>query len=108
MFGHRLINSQLIADQLAANGYFVLMPDLFYGDNMTVDRPADFDVPKWMQGGYSKDGIAHLPPVIDPIIEKCLHELRTAYNAKVSVDWVQSPLRVFWGPGESILFWGHG
>lgn len=83
VIGHRFNNAQLIADQFAANGYFVLMPDLFYNDPIPLNRPGDFDIQKWMKGEYSERKIAHLPPVVDPIIDSCLVEMRTKYNCKV-------------------------
>ncbi|KAJ5788101.1 hypothetical protein N7457_003091 [Penicillium paradoxum] len=50
VIGHRFINAQLIADQLAANGYLVVMPDLFHGDPVLLNRPADFDLMAWLKG----------------------------------------------------------
>ena len=53
MIGHRFINAQLIADQFAANGYLVVMPDLFGGDPIPLNRPDSFDLMKWLNGGYN-------------------------------------------------------
>ncbi|KAJ5605899.1 Hydrolase tropI [Penicillium lagena] len=50
VIGHRFINAQLIADQLAANGLFVVMPDLFHGDPVPLNRPAGFDIMAWLNG----------------------------------------------------------
>lgn len=66
VIGHRYINIQLIADQLAANGYFVVIPDLFHGDPVQLNRPDDFDIMEWIQG--------HLPPRVDPVVEMVLKE----------------------------------
>ena len=74
MIGHKFINAQLIADQFAANGYFVMMPDLFHGDPIPLNRPADFDIMKWMK--------PHGPDSVDPIIATALEELRGKYGAK--------------------------
>lgn len=72
VIGHRFQNAQLIADQFAANGYLVLMPDLFNGDPIPLNRPGDFDLHEWKK--------SHLPPVVDPIVTACLNELRTKYK----------------------------
>ena len=53
------------------------MPDLFYGDPIPLNRPGDFDLQKWMKGGYGEKGIAHLPPTVDPIMDACIVEMRT-------------------------------
>ncbi|KIV93097.1 hypothetical protein PV10_04339 [Exophiala mesophila] len=82
VIGHRFNNAQLIADQFAANGYFVLTPDLFDKDPIPLNRPGDFDIMKWLSGEYHPQKKAHLPPVVDPIIDACIIELRTKYNAK--------------------------
>jgi len=73
----------LIADQFAANGYFVIMPDLFDKDPIPLNRGSDFDIMQWLQGAYHPKKTAHLPPTVDPIIDSCIVELRTKYNAKV-------------------------
>lgn len=93
VIGHRFINAQLIADQFAANGYFVVMPDLFHGDPIPLNRPGDFDIMKWIQGEYNEKKIAHLPPVVDPIIDSCLVEMRTKYGCKVSTYIPYIPTR---------------
>jgi len=82
VIGHRFINAQLIADQFAANGYFVMMPDLFDKDPIPLNRPGDFDIQKWLGGEYNEKKKAHLPPTVDPIIDACLVEMRTKYNCK--------------------------
>eukprot|EP01099_Mayorella_cantabrigiensis_P005619 TRINITY_DN4564_c0_g1_i1.p1 TRINITY_DN4564_c0_g1~~TRINITY_DN4564_c0_g1_i1.p1 ORF type:complete len:255 (-),score=42.58 TRINITY_DN4564_c0_g1_i1:204-968(-) len=82
VIGHRFINAQLIADQFAANGYFVLTPDLFDKDPITLNRPDGFDIMKWLNGEYHPQKKAHLPPTVDPIIDASIVELRTKYNAK--------------------------
>jgi hypothetical protein len=59
------------------------MPDLFDKDPIPLNRPGDFDIMKWLQGEYHPSKKAHLPPVVDPIIDACLIEMRTKYNVKV-------------------------
>ncbi|KAI2847922.1 hypothetical protein CBS147343_7684 [Aspergillus niger] len=68
IFGPKLVNSQLIADQFAANGYFVVLPDLFHGDPVPVEREGNFDVMAWLQN--------HLPPVTDPVIDRTIRYMR--------------------------------
>ncbi|KAH8688707.1 dienelactone hydrolase family protein [Talaromyces proteolyticus] len=74
VIGHRFLNAQLIADQFAANGYFVLMPDLFGGDPVPLNRSGDFDFQAWKG--------AHGPSTVDPIVEACVSELRNKYNSQ--------------------------
>ncbi|KAK4937136.1 hypothetical protein LTR66_015246 [Elasticomyces elasticus] len=83
VIGHRNTNVQLIADQLAANGYFVYVPDVFYGDPITLNMSKpDFDIMKWLQGEYHPKKTSHTPPVVDPIVEKSIKEMRGKYNCK--------------------------
>ncbi|PYI01414.1 dienelactone hydrolase family protein [Aspergillus sclerotiicarbonarius CBS 121057] len=72
--GHRFINAQLIADQFAANGYLVVMPELFHGDPIPINYGADFDIWGW----YKK----HLPPRVDPIVEAVLEEMHTTLGCQ--------------------------
>jgi dienelactone hydrolase len=81
--GHRFKNAQLITDQFAANGYLVLVPDLFYGDHVPLGGSSGLDLQKWLAGEYHEKKIAHTPSVIDPILDKCITEMRTKYNVKV-------------------------
>jgi dienelactone hydrolase len=74
VIGHKFINAQLIADQYAANGYLTVMPDIFEGDPIPLNRPAKFDINTWRQG--------HGVDKVDPIIEEVLKELRDKHGAK--------------------------
>ncbi|KAJ5105717.1 hypothetical protein NUU61_003064 [Penicillium alfredii] len=74
VIGHRLINAQLIADQFAAKGYFVVMPDLFRGDTVSLNRPEGFNIMDWVKN--------HLPPQTEPIIDAVLQEMRQNLGCK--------------------------
>ncbi|KAJ5994254.1 hypothetical protein N7451_009978 [Penicillium sp. IBT 35674x] len=82
ILGHQFINIQLIADQFAANGYFVVIPDLFEGDPVPLNKPGEFDMEKWRAGEYNSKGIAHSPPNVDPIVDSCLKEMRDTLGCK--------------------------
>ncbi|KAH9828115.1 Dienelactone hydrolase family, partial [Teratosphaeria destructans] len=60
VIGHEFINAQLIADQFAANGYLTLIPDLFEGDPIPLNRPDTFDFPAWLHHG-GPDSAGHGP-----------------------------------------------
>ncbi|KAH8432104.1 uncharacterized protein LDX57_009750 [Aspergillus melleus] len=74
VIGHRLINVQLIADQFAAQGYFVVVPDLFTGDSVPLNRPAGFKIMDWVQN--------HLPPQTEPIIDAVIREMRGRFGCR--------------------------
>ncbi|CAI7621870.1 unnamed protein product [Penicillium pancosmium] len=74
VIGHRLINVQLIADQFAAKGYFVLIPDLFNGDSVPINRPEGFTIMDWVKN--------HLPLQTEPILNTVLTEMRGNLGCK--------------------------
>ncbi|KAJ6024085.1 hypothetical protein N7540_004882 [Penicillium herquei] len=82
IIGHRFTNAQVIADQFADHGYFVMMPDLFYGDAVPLNKPGEFDMAKWRNGDYHPQGKNHLPETVDPIVERCVSEMLTKYRCK--------------------------
>ncbi|KAG9511434.1 hypothetical protein KCV07_g10155, partial [Aureobasidium melanogenum] len=63
-------------DQFAANGYFVVMPDLYEGNAVSLDRLEDFDIMAWGQkGGPEIKG--HAPGQVDSIIYTVIEEMRS-------------------------------
>lgn len=54
-------NSQLLADQFAANGYYTLMLDVYRGDTLTLNRPPGFDFMAWR----AKHTVKDVEPVVD-------------------------------------------
>jgi len=74
VIGHSFINVQLIADQFAANGYFVVVPDLFYGDTVKLNPPEGFNVMEWLKG--------HTTAQVDPIVSATLKEMRGPLGCK--------------------------
>jgi len=74
-------NSQLMADQYAANGYYCFIPDVFNGDAIPLNRPEGFDLMSWLTKGSNGDN-PHTPPAVDPIVEASLKYLRSEKGFK--------------------------
>ncbi|KAH8694368.1 esterase/lipase [Ilyonectria robusta] len=83
IIGHKFVNAQLIADQFAANGYTVLIPDLFHGDPVPLNADmATFSLPDWMQGKLGAKNIPHIAETVDPVVAASLKFLKEKYNPK--------------------------
>lgn len=74
VIGHTFINVQLIADQFAANGYFVVVADQFDGDAMSLNRHADFDFQAWRA--------KHTPDLVDKIAKTVIDAMKEKYGVK--------------------------
>lgn len=74
VIGHEFNNAQLIADQFAANGYFVVMPDLFESDPVPLNKPEGFDIMKWLTTSGPSGG--HTFKQVDPIVENVIKEMK--------------------------------
>lgn len=68
-------NSQLMADQFAANGYYTLVPDLFNGDPVSLNPPEGFDFMQWLTKGTDGNN-PHTYEIVDPIVEKAIQYLQ--------------------------------
>jgi len=75
-------NSKLIADQYAANGYFTVIPDLFNGDPMSLNRPEGFDLMAWLTKGTGGNN-PHTFEAVDPIVEKSIKWLQEKGYKKI-------------------------
>ncbi|KAK4221719.1 dienelactone hydrolase [Podospora fimiseda] len=72
-------NSQLTADQFAANGYLTLIVDTFNGDAISLNRPADFDFAGWLQKGTGGNN-PHTADAVDPIVLAGIKALKEDYG----------------------------
>jgi dienelactone hydrolase len=72
-------NAKLLADQYAAHGYLCLVPDIFLGDPVPINRPDDFDVKKWIMQG-SDGSSPHTPNVIDTVVKEAISYLTSQHG----------------------------
>ncbi|GLA67148.1 hypothetical protein AtubIFM54640_010125 [Aspergillus tubingensis] len=63
-------NSQLLADDFAANGYLAVLPDILSGDQMNIGdfEAGKIDIPDWIS--------RHGTDAVDPIVEATLKDMR--------------------------------
>ncbi|KAK9470885.1 dienelactone hydrolase [Dipodascopsis tothii] len=74
IFGHVLSNTQLIADQFAECGYYVVVPDLFEGDALPFlpfDQLGTVDLPAWLG--------KHTAEMVTPLTEKIVGHLKADF-----------------------------
>ncbi|KAI9836852.1 MAG: hypothetical protein M1819_001017 [Sarea resinae] len=65
VIGHAFLNAQLIADQFAANGYLVAMPDLFAHDAVPLNYSSTgFSLPAWLR----HHDVAATEPIVTALI----------------------------------------
>ena|SRR5882757_9292943 len=77
ILGFEFINTRLVADQFASNGYLVVVPDLFHGDAMTLERAQSSDVMGWIGGPPG-----HLPNRVDPVVQASIKYMRETLSVQ--------------------------
>lgn len=70
------LNSQSIADQFAANGYFTIIPDVFNGNTVPFNPGPDFDFPSWKANKMPRQH------TVDPIYATIIKYLRGELGVK--------------------------
>lgn len=71
-----------MADQFAVNGYYTLIPDLFNGDPLSLNRPEGFDFMDWLNHGTGGKN-PHTTDAVDPIVQKGLDYLKKKGFTKI-------------------------
>ncbi|ODQ65187.1 dienelactone hydrolase family protein [Nadsonia fulvescens var. elongata DSM 6958] len=75
IIGHKFINAQLLADEFASRGYYVIVPDLFNGDPVPLNPSPDFDLrAHWLP--------KHLPGSIQLIIDTVVNAIHADFKPK--------------------------
>ncbi|MCJ1312700.1 hypothetical protein MMC25_006376 [Agyrium rufum] len=83
VLGHSFPNAQLMADQFAANKYLTVMPDLFDGSPIPLNRPPDFD----MGAFRAKHEVANQLPKIAAVHEYMRKEMGVKKMGAVGYCW---------------------
>lgn len=70
-------NNLLLADEFAKKGYLTVLPDLFNGDQVSVDviESGSFDLPAWIS--------KHLPEVTDPVVTSTLKHMKESLGVEL-------------------------
>nr|GMD66825.1 endo-1,3;1,4-beta-D-glucanase-like isoform X2 [Ipomoea batatas] len=90
IFGYESPNLRKIADKVAANGYYVVVPDFLYGDPYVPDSKPIGD---WIQGHGTDKGFEDAKSVIAALKSKGISLIGAAgycWGAKVVVQLAQS------------------
>ncbi|CAN6657428.1 hypothetical protein TRVA0_030S00122 [Trichomonascus vanleenenianus] len=78
VFGHKFQNVQLIADQFGEAGYKVVIPDLFYGDAISVEQlNSGKDL---MKDWFPHHGPEQTRPIVDKVMKYVETELKPRYT----------------------------
>lgn len=102
-YGIKADYNRLLADEFAANGYFVVMPDLFLKDPIPQTPDKDFDEELWKK--------RHEPASVDGYIKTVLAEMHKAGVQRIGGVGYSIGARYlarFMGPGKFCAsFMGH-
>lgn len=72
-------NARLLADQYAAHGYLCLVPNIFLGNPVPINRPDDFDVKKWIMLGFDGNS-PHTLAIINAVVKDAILYLTSQYG----------------------------
>ena len=69
-------NSQLLADEFAANGYLTVLPDYFRGDALNINDmgTGKVDLPSWIKN--------HQVEQVEPVVESTLKYIKEELGVK--------------------------
>jgi len=84
VFGARLINSQLLADSFAENGFKTVVPDYLHGDPIPSDVLSPGGIPGGtfdLQAWLGKHGVEKTRPPLDKVIAALKEEGVTSFGA---------------------------
>ncbi|KAL5849669.1 hypothetical protein ACOSQ3_007721 [Xanthoceras sorbifolium] len=87
IFGYEAPNLRKLADKIAAAGFYVVVPDFFYGDPYVPD--AGKPIMTWLQGHGADKGAEDTKPVIEALKSKGISAIGAAgfcWGAKVVVQ----------------------
>ncbi|KAI3775213.1 hypothetical protein L1987_49782 [Smallanthus sonchifolius] len=85
VFGYGAQKLRQLADKVASAGYYVVVPDFFYGDPMTPETKID----DWLKNHAPEQAIEFAKPVIQALKEKGITKIGAAgfcWGAKVVVE----------------------
>ncbi|KAK9281772.1 hypothetical protein L1049_004678 [Liquidambar formosana] len=92
VFGYEAPNLRKLADKVAASGFYVLVPDFFYGDPYVPDN-ADKPISVWRESHGTDKGFEDAKPVIAALKSKGISAIGAAgfcWGAKVVVELAKS------------------
>ncbi|PSS14638.1 Endo-1,3 like [Actinidia chinensis var. chinensis] len=90
--GYEPPNLRKLADKVAAAGYYVVVPDFFYGEPYAPDN-TDRPLPVWIQSHGTDKGFEDAKPVIAALKNKGIPAIGAAgfcWGAKVVVELAKS------------------
>ncbi|XP_068305133.1 endo-1,3;1,4-beta-D-glucanase-like isoform X2 [Pyrus communis] len=91
VFGYRVPNLRKLADNIAAAGFFVLVPDFFYGDPFVHDNDRPLAV--WLQDHGTDKGFEDAKSIINALKGKGVSAIGAAgfcWGAKVVTELAKS------------------
>ncbi|XP_078149172.1 endo-1,3;1,4-beta-D-glucanase-like isoform X1 [Carex rostrata] len=91
IFGFEAPNLRALADKLAESGYYVVVPDFFYGDPMSPNDTSQFQT--WLKRHGTAKGFEDAKLVIQALKEKCVSAIGAAgfcWGGKVAVELAKS------------------
>ena len=88
IFGYQAPNLRKLADKVAASGFYVVVPDFFYGDPYAPEN-ADRPLPVWRKDHGQDKGFEDAKPVIQALKSKGISSIGAAgfcWGAKPVVE----------------------
>ncbi|KAL8235196.1 hypothetical protein R6Q59_021296 [Mikania micrantha] len=85
VFGYGAQKLRQLADKVASGGYYVVVPDFFYGDPMTPETKID----DWLKNHAPEQAVEFAKPVLQALKEKGITKIGAAgfcWGAKVVVE----------------------
>lgn len=92
IYGYEAPNLRKLADKVAANGYYVVVPDFFYGDPYAPEN-AERPLPVWIKSHGTDKGFEDAKPVVSALKSKGITSIGAAgfcWGAKVVVELAKS------------------